>query len=56
MTNFANDIANTGTVSADNLNIIFTADLVSSATSFNKFSFNNLAITAEGFFINNELP
>ena len=54
VTNFANDIANTGTgtVSADNLNIIFTDDLFSSATSFNKFSFNNLAITTEGDFIN----
>ena len=52
--NFANDIANTGTgtVSADNLNIIFTDDFLSSATAFNKFSFNNLTLTTEGYFIN----
>ena len=51
VTNFANDIANTGTVSATSLNIIFTDDLYSTATAFNKFSFNNLAITAGGYFI-----
>ena len=53
VTNFANDIANTGTVSATSLNIIFTDDLFSSATAFNAFSFSNLAITTEGFFVNN---
>ena len=53
VTNFANDIANTGTISATSLNIIFTDDLLSSATSFNGFNnFRNLAITADGNFTN----
>ena len=50
--NFANDIANTGTVSSDSLNIILTDELTSSANTFNKFSFNNLTLTTEGYFIN----
>ena len=48
VTNFDNDIANTGTVSSDSLNIIVTDGFFSSATSFNGFSFRNLAITAGG--------
>ena len=52
VTNFNNDIENSGTVSSDSLNIIFTDDLVSHAASFNTFSFNNLAITADGNFKN----
>ena len=55
VTNFANDIANTGTgtVSSDNLNLILTEDFNSSNTSFNGFSFRNLAIKTEGRFNNN---
>ena len=50
--NFANDIANTGTVSATSLNIILTDTFRSSATTFNAFSFNNLALTTDGNFQN----
>ena len=52
VTNFGNDIKNSGTVSSDSLNIILTDDLTSSANTFNKFSFNNLTLTTEGYFIN----
>ena len=55
VTNFANDIANTGTVSSDNLNLILTEDFNSSATSFNGFNFRNFALTAEGSFGNSSL-
>ena len=51
VTNFDNDIANTGTVSSTNLNIIFTDSLFSSTTTFNGFNFRNLALTTEGFFL-----
>ena len=50
VTNFDNDIANTGTVSATSLNLILTDGFTSSTTSFNGFSFRNLAITTEGAF------
>ena len=49
---FSDDIANTGTVSSDNLNFILTDDFSTSATSFNGFNFRNLALTAEGRFSN----
>ena len=55
VTNFVNDIANTGTVSSDNLNLILTDDFVSSSTSFNGFNFRNFALTAEGSFGNSSL-
>ena len=51
VTNFANDIANTGTISATSLNLILTDSVVSSATTFNRFNFRNLALTTEGFFL-----
>ena len=50
--NFANDIANTGTVSATSLNIILTDNLRTSGSSFNGFNFNNLTLTTEGSFYN----
>ena len=51
VTNFADDITNGGTISSDSLNIILTDDFIRSSTSFNGFTFNNLAInvTAGGF-------
>ena len=50
VTNFGNDIKNSGTVSSDSLNIIVTDYFGTSTTSFNGFSFNNLAITAGNTF------
>ena len=52
VTNFADDISNTGTISSDNLNLIFTDDLYSTATSFNGFNFRNLVLTTDGTFAN----
>ena len=52
VTNFANDIANTGTVSATSLNLILTEYFQTSATSFNGFSFRNLALTTDNSFVN----
>ena len=52
VTNFGNDIANTGTVSSDNLNLILTEDFNSSNTSFNGFNFRNLDISTDGAFSN----
>ena len=46
------DFYNTGTISSDSLNIIVTDGFTTSATSFNAFSFRNLAITTEGGFDN----
>ena len=55
VTNFANDIANTGTVSATSLNFILTDDFTYNSTSFTDFNnFSNLAITTEGTFTNND--
>ena len=51
VTNFDNDIANTGTVLSDSLNFILTDDFTRSSTSFNGFTFNNLGITTAGYFI-----
>ena len=52
VTNFANDIANTGTISATSLNLILTEYFQTSATSFNGFSFRNLALTTDNSFVN----
>ena len=53
MTNFANDITNTSTVSSSNLNFILTANFTHSSTSLSGFNFSNLAISTEGTFTNN---
>ena len=54
VTNFANDIENTGTISSASLNFILTANFTHSSTSFTGFNnFSNLAITTEGTFTNN---
>ena len=54
VTNFANDVSNTGTVSSDSLNFILTDDFTHNSTSFTGFNnFSNLAITTEGSFTNN---
>ena len=52
VTSFANDIANTGTISSTSLNLILTDGLSTSATSFNAFSFRNLDISTDGGFLN----
>ena len=54
VTNFANDVSNTGTVSSDSLNFILTDDFTYNSTSFTDFNnLSNLAITTEGSFTNN---
>ncbi len=53
VTDFANDVTNTGTVSANTLNFILTNDFTRSSTSFNGFTFNNLDVSTDGYF-NNE--
>ena len=54
VTNFANDITNTGTVSATSLNFILTDSFTHNSTSFSGFNnFSNLAITTDGTFTNN---
>ena len=53
VTNFVNNIQNTGTVSSASLNFILTDDFTHSSTSFANFNFSNLAITTEGTFTNN---
>ena len=53
VTNFANDINNTGTVSSDSLNFILTDDFTHGSTSFSSFNFSNLAISTDGTFTNN---
>ena len=54
VTNFANDIENTGTISSASLNFILTNDFTHNSTSFSGFNnFSNLAITTEGTFTNN---
>ena len=52
VTNFANDLKNTGTISATSLNLILTEYFGTSATSFNGFSFRNLALTTDNSFHN----
>ena len=52
VTNFNNDVSNTGTVSATSLNLILTEDFNSSNTSFNGFNFRNLDISTDGAFSN----
>ena len=52
VTNFANDLKNTGTISATSLNFILTDTFIASATAFNAFSFRNLDISTEGTFSN----
>ena len=49
VTNFYNDIANTGTISATSLNLILTDNFISHATTFNGFNFRNLAITGSAY-------
>ena len=53
VTNFDDDITNTGTVSATSLNFILTDDFTHTSDSFNGFNFSNLAITTDGTFTNN---
>ena len=52
VTNFANDIANTGTVSSASLNFILTDNFTHGNTSFSGFNFSNLAISTDGIFTN----
>ena len=53
VTNFVNDIDNTGTVSSDSLNFILTDSFTHSSTSFSGFTnFNNLGIITDGGFYN----
>ena len=53
VTNFANDITNTSTVSSTSLNFILTDNFTHSSTSFTGFNFSNLAISTDGTFTNN---
>ena len=53
VTNFANDITNTSTVSSTSLNFILTANFSHSSTSLSGFNFSNLAISTDGTFTNN---
>ena len=53
VTNFVNDIQNSGTVSSGSLNFILTDDFTHESDSFANFNFSNLAITTEGTFTNN---
>ena len=53
VTNFANDITNTSTVSSTSLNFILTDNFTHSSTSFSGFNFSNLAISTDGTFTNN---
>ena len=54
VTNFANDIENTGTISSANLNFILTDNFTHASDSFSAFTnFSNLAITTDGTFTNN---
>ena len=52
VTNFANDISNTATISSASLNLILTDDFTHSSTSFSGFTFNNLGIITDGSFTN----
>ena len=54
VTNFADDVSNTGTVSSASLNFILTDSFTHVRTSFSAFNnFSNLAITTDGTFTNN---
>ena len=50
--NFDANIYNTGTISADSLNLILTDTFTHKVNSFNGFSFNNLGINTGGDFTN----
>ena len=51
VTNFADDITNTATISSDSLNFILTDDFTRSSTSFSGFNnFSNLGIITDGRF------
>ena len=53
VTNFADDITNTATISSDSLNFILTDDFTRSSTSFSGFNnFSNLGIITDGRFTN----
>ena len=52
VTNFANDIANTGTVSSASLNFILTDNFTHGNTSFSGFNFSNLTVSTDGIFTN----
>ena len=53
VTNFDNDISNTGTVSSDSLNFILTDDFTHSSTTLNGFNnFSNLGVSTDGNFTN----
>ena len=53
VTNFADDIDNSATISSASLNFILTDDFTRSSTSFNGFTnFNNLGIITDGSFYN----
>ncbi len=52
VTDFAADIENTATVSADTLNLILTNNFTHTSDSFNGFTFNNLGISTYGYFAN----
>ena len=52
VTNFANDIENTGTISSASLNFILTDGFTHNSASFTGFSFNNLDISTNGTFTN----
>ena len=54
VTNFYDDITNSGTVSSASLNFILSDDFTHSSASFNGFNdFSNLAITTDCTFANN---
>ena len=54
VTNFDDDITNTGNVSSASLNFILTDDFTHISDSFSAFNnFSNLAITTNGAFTNN---
>ena len=55
VTNFANDITNTGTVSATSLNFILTDSFTNGDDSFNGFNFSNLAIKTFSFSNNGKI-
>ena len=52
VTNFADDITNSGTVSSASLNFILTDGFTHNSASFTGFSFNNLDISTNGTFTN----
>ena len=54
VTSFADDISNSGTVTADSLNFILTNNFSHESNSFTGFTFNNLDISTDGAFTNND--